>query len=242
MRTEKRSRLSSALLSAGVLLSASLAAGGHDGGSLTTVPASTFPVGPEICKPGYAEPQCRAVPFDTTDDLAFSGNGDARPAVAKDDIIGFPTIHQPQFANDGYYGNGASWISNSTDSWVKVDLGRHVHINRLTLGRDRTGGYDDRDPGQFTIAVAKSDNVYANGDDTNDANEYKQVFNSADFGFSGDIVGSQTLQAKFQSVKARYVKVTAHNAGTDFDEIQVFGHSHGEGDSQDDDNNDDNND
>ena len=57
-------------------------------------------------------------------------------------------------------------------SWFKIDLGRTVLIDSITFGRGRiAGAFDDRDPGQFTIEVASSDNVYSNGDDTNDGAE-----------------------------------------------------------------------
>ena len=36
---------------------------------------SPFPTGPTVCKPGFLPPQCTAVPYDTTLNLAFSGNG-----------------------------------------------------------------------------------------------------------------------------------------------------------------------
>lgn len=190
--------------------------------SLAVVPASTI-TGPAICKPGFGPPQCSAAPFDPTSDLAYQGNGFALPSVAKDNIPGFVSIHQPHFANDGFYGNGASWISDSTNSWIKIDLGRTVLLDRLTLGRDRLGGFDDRDPGQFTISIATSDNVYANGDDSNDGTEYTVVLDSAALGFSGIISGPQTIQASFPAVPARYIKVTVANFGTAIDELEAFG-------------------
>jgi hypothetical protein len=195
------------------------------GQSLTIVFASPL-TGPLICKPGYGEPQCWAQAFDMTKDLAFQGNGFVRPTVAKDDIPGYPDIHQPEFANDGSYGNGASWISDSPNSWLKVDLGRTVLIDHITIGRDRLGGFDDRDPGQFIIAVATADNVYANGDGSNDGAEYTQVFNSASFGFSGVIDGPQTIEARFTPVLARFIKLSVENVGTDIDEIEVFAPPH----------------
>jgi len=189
--------------------------------SLAVVPASAI-TGPAICKPGFSPPQCSAAPFDTANDLAFQGNGFALPAVAKDNISGFATIHQPEFANDGFYGNGSSWISDSSSSWIKIDLGRTVLLNRVTIGRDRLGGFDDRDPGQFTISVATSDNVYANGDDSNDGAEYTVVLDSSSLGFSGIISGAETIQASFPPVTARYIKLTVTNVGTDIDELEAF--------------------
>jgi YD repeat-containing protein len=188
--------------------------------SLSDVPASII-VGPAICKPGFSPPQCTAVPFDTSHDLAYQGNGFARPAVAFDVIPGFNAIHRPEYANDGFYGNGASWISNSPNSWLKVDLGRAVMIDRVTFGRDRTGGFDDRDPGQFTIAVALTDNTYGNGADTDDAKEYTVIVDSQFLGFSGDILGPETLQVSFTPVLARFVKMTFANAGTAIDELEI---------------------
>src|SRR4051812_49282051 len=94
------------------------------------VAASSF-TGPEATKPGFGAPQGSYRPFNTTLDLALQGNGYARPAVAKDVIPGYANIHQPQYANDGNYGNGASWISNSPGSWLKIDLGRLVDIGSI---------------------------------------------------------------------------------------------------------------
>jgi hypothetical protein len=196
------------------------------GNDLTVVSPSPFDLADAICKEGYPPPQCTAVPYDTRQNLAFQGNGFARPAVAFDNLpdwAGYATLHQPEFANDGSYGNGASWISDSANSWIKIDLGRTVFVERVTLGRDRAGAIDDRDPGQFRIAVALADDIYENGNDGNDADEYTQVFDSAACGFSGVIHGAETLQARFTPRLARFVKLTVANKGADLDEVEVFG-------------------
>jgi hypothetical protein len=188
--------------------------------SLQIIPRSPF-TGPLQVKPGYSSPQGDYRPFDTSADVAFEG-GLAQAAVAKDVIPDYDAIHLPEYANDGYYGNGASWISNSPDSWLKIDLGEAAPINSVIFGRDRLGGYDDRDPGQFTVAVALSDDVYANGNDSNDTTEYTQVFDSTPLSFDGNIVGAQTLRAVFAtSVSARYVKLTFANFGTAIDEVEI---------------------
>lgn len=189
--------------------------------TLTVVPASTF-TGPEAIKPGFAAPQGSYRPFDTTGDLAFSGNGTAASAVAKDTIAGVSGIHQSAFSNDGFYGNGASWVSASANSWIKIDLGQVLLFDSLMFGRDRLGSFDDRDPGQFIISTALTDNIYANGDETNDSFEYLDVFSSAALGFTGSITGPQTLKATFTNpVSARYIKLTVSATGTAIDEIQV---------------------
>jgi len=175
-----------------------------------------------ICKPGYVPPLCLAQEFDKSRDLTFPGNGLARPAVAKDTLPGYSRIHQPAYVNDGLYGSGASWISNSAYSWIKIDLGKVRSINTVTFGRDRLGNFNDGDPGQFIIAVAVSDDVYANGNSRNDFMEYTEVYNSDKVGFDGVIAGAETIQASFELVKARYIKITFENARTAVDEIEVF--------------------
>ena len=175
-----------------------------------------------ICKPGYLPPLCLAQEYDQHDALTVPGNGTARPAVAKDTLPGYSRIHDPAFANDGQYGPGASWISNSAYSWIKIDLGVTRTINTVTFGRDRLGNLNDGDPGQFVIAVALSDDVYADGNSSNDYMEYTPVYSSAQAGFDGIVSGPETIQAMFSPVTARYIKITFENPGTAVDEIEVF--------------------
>ena len=183
---------------------------------------STGAVAEVICKPGYLPPLCLAQKFDKSQDLTFSGNGSARPAVAKDTIPGYSRIHKAAFVNDGLYGPGASWISNSAYSWIKIDLGGPRTINTITFGRDRLGNFNDGDPGQFIVAVALSDDIYADGNSHNDYMEYTQVYNSDEEGFDGVVSGPETIEATFDPVMARYVKITFENARTAVDEIEVF--------------------
>ena len=175
-----------------------------------------------FCKPGYLPPLCLAREFDKSRDLTFPGNGSARPAVAKDTIPGYGRIHKAAYVNDGLYGSGASWISNSAYSWIKIDLGKARTINTIMFGRDRLGNFNDGDPGQFIVAVALTDNIYADGNSSDDFMEYTQVYNSDEAGFDGMVSGDETIEARFEPVKARYVKITFENARTAVDEIEVF--------------------
>jgi hypothetical protein len=70
--------------------------------------------------------------------------------------------------------------------------------------------------------VALSDNVYADGNSQNDALEYKQVYNSDEAGFDGIISGPETIEATFDPVQARFIKITFEKAGTAVDEIEAF--------------------
>lgn len=183
---------------------------------------STGEVVQVVCKPGYLPPLCLTRKFDKSQDLTFQGNGSARPAVAKDTLPGYSRIHNPAYVNDGLYGPGASWISNSAYSWLKIDLGEAKTINTVTFGRDRLGQFNDGDPGQFMISVALSDDIYADGNSANDYKEYLPVYDSRVAGFDGFVSGPETVTATFDPVQARYVKITFENAGTAVDEVEVF--------------------
>jgi hypothetical protein len=194
----------------------------QENGPQAVVATATSGTAEVICKPGYSPPLCLAQEFDKAQDLTFAGNGSARPAVAKDTMPGFKDIHRASYVNDGLYGAGASWVSNSAYSWIKIDLGKSATINTITFGRDRLGNYNDRDPGQFVIAVALSDNIYADGNSANDFAEYKAVYDSRKTGFDGDVAGSETIEANFAPVEARFVKITFQNPGTAIDEVEAF--------------------
>jgi mono/diheme cytochrome c family protein len=64
--------------------------------------------------------------------------------------------HQLPHINDGQYGNGRSWISNTAGrGWVQLDLPRPEKIVRLVWGRDREEKYKDRLPTRYTIEVSE---------------------------------------------------------------------------------------
>ena len=175
-----------------------------------------------ICKPGFIPPLCLAGESNKDQDLAFQGNGSAQPAVAKDTMPGFGGIHQASHLNDGLYGPGSSWISRSHNSWVKIDLGKATTIDTVEFGRDRLGKYHDRSPGQFVVALALTDDIYANGNSSNDDLEYTPVYDSEQDGFTGTISGPETLSVQFDPQVARYIKITFEKAGTAIDEVQAF--------------------
>ncbi|HNC96503.1 MAG TPA: hypothetical protein PKW90_10295, partial [Myxococcota bacterium] len=180
------------------------------------------PVGQVSTRTAWSAPQGSIWAFSTQSDLASPANGLAQPAVSRDVIPGHETIHNPTFLNDGYYGNGSSWIGTGPDSWIKIDLGQTVPVGNVRFGRDRIGHFDDRDPGRFQVFVATTDDVYANGNDQNDSQEYRSVFDSENVGFSGQISGSQTLLATFPAIEARYVKIQFGADGAAIDEVEVM--------------------
>jgi hypothetical protein len=188
----------------------------------TIVATRTGGVARVICEPGYLPPLCLAQSNDESQDLTLPGKGSARPAVAKDALLSSNGIHKAAYVNDGRYGPNTSWISNSPYSWIKIDLGKAATVNTVAFGKDRLGNSKDRNPGQFVIAVALSDNVYADGNSSNDYVEYTDVYSSAQAGFNGVVSGPETILAQFKPVQARYIKITFANPGTAVDEVQAF--------------------
>lgn len=160
-----------------------------------------------------------------TSNFAWTGSG---AAVAVASLPALTSPHTLTGINDGVYGNSSSYIPLSAPpAWIKIDLGTWRVFDLLTLGRDRTGSFDDRDPGQFRVYVSNTEAVYANGDATNDATEYTLVYDSLLNGYNGQVSGLQTVAASFAPVFARYVKIELYTAGGSFltypaiDEIQV---------------------
>ena len=172
-----------------------------------------------LCKPGDQTPPCSSGNLDAGQDLADQTNGLARPAVSKDAMSTNSWVHQAAYVNDGR--SGASWVSKSAYSWIKIDLGKVTTVNSVSLQKGSPGASGNSNPGQFEIAVALSD-VYRDGNSINDEAEYTQVFNSEQTGFSGMISNAETIRTLFAPVKARFVKITFEKAGAAIDEVGVF--------------------
>jgi hypothetical protein len=183
------------------------------------LPTGTGEVAMTICKAEGQTPSCPPGELTPSQDLAHQGNGAARPAVSKDARSSPDGAHKAAYVNDGR--GGASWVSNSAASWIKIDLGKVTTINTIGLQKGNPGSANGSDPGQFVIAVALSD-VYADGDSNDDYVEYAQVFHSEQTGFSGTVSHTETIQTRFLPVQARFVKITFEKAGASIEEIGVF--------------------
>jgi hypothetical protein len=186
---------------------------GSAGESTRPLPPGPGGVAIAICRPDDETPACASGESDPSHDLANHMNGTARPAVAKDGV------HSAAYVNDGR--GGASWVSNSPHSWIKIDLGTVRTINTVNVRKGSASPSGDSDPGQFVIAVAVSD-VYADGDSMDDYTEYAQVFHSEPTGFSGRVSPADRIQTRFPPVQARFVKITFEKAGAAIEEVGVF--------------------
>ena len=71
------------------------------------------------------------------------------------DLLGdgsFAPTHTIENVNNGSYGNGSSWIGNSENSFVGINLGADpVTLASMAFGRDNTGSFTDRSVGTYTL-------------------------------------------------------------------------------------------
>ncbi|MFU7558959.1 PSD1 and planctomycete cytochrome C domain-containing protein [Roseiconus sp. JC912] len=66
--------------------------------------------------------------------------------------------HQPDFINDGEYGNSRSWLSNAVGTgWIELEFAEAQLIDRVVWGRDRNGKFKDRLPTDYRIEIAIDD-------------------------------------------------------------------------------------
>ena len=177
------------------------------------LPARTSEAAITICQPDDQSSACQPVKLDPSQDLADPGNNVARVAVSKD----AQPDHPAKYGNDGRA--DTSWVSNSANSWIKLDLGQFRTINMVRL--EKGDSAQGNELGSFVIAVALSD-VYADGDSSNDDREYVKVFDSKQAGFSGSVADTTTINILFSPVQARFVKITFEKAGTAIAEAGVF--------------------
>jgi hypothetical protein len=76
-------------------------------------------------------------------------------ATSAGDYTASPDIHRLGFVNDGKYGNGRSWISNTTGRGrLTIELAETAEIDRIVWGRDRDGKFADRLATRYRIDVS----------------------------------------------------------------------------------------
>lgn len=162
-------------------------------------------LGVEQHDPSYPSPQNTYQAYDASNNLAHNG---ITPIVSST-IPGLSSIHNAANLTDGNYGNGRSWIGNTSFDWFILDLGSTYTIDSVIFGRDRLGYYDDRDPTTFTILTSL------------DGNAFNAAAYSSHLSFSGNIYGNDSILTSFAAVDARYVKVSFTGNEVAIDEVEV---------------------
>jgi len=99
-----------------------------------------------------------------------------------------------------------SWVSKSTDNWIKIDTGQAATIHMVELDRVRM----DNSKEEFTISVALSED------------QYKVVYDSRTDKYAGIVSEPDKIQVSFTPVLARYVKVTVTDPGMTINEVRAF--------------------
>ncbi|MES2571144.1 MAG: hypothetical protein V4710_13940, partial [Verrucomicrobiota bacterium] len=88
-------------------------------------------------------------------------------AFAKDLLPGYPAIHNIPNLNNGTYGNGSSWIGNSTNSFCAINLGATPKTVRgIAWGRDNLATHFDRTLGTYTVQYTTTPNPGATTPDS----------------------------------------------------------------------------
>jgi hypothetical protein len=78
-----------------------------------------------------------------------------------------PDRHEPQFINDGRYGNERSWMSSEPGrGWVELEFAGEEEITRVVWGRDRLGKFEDRLATDYVIEVADAAGWHVVADST----------------------------------------------------------------------------
>jgi PEP-CTERM motif len=201
-------------------VSATVISVGSFASSLTGLPENETG-SPGSCSLGNS---CLKQTYDTTGNLAYVGST-GTAAVASSVLASHDPFHDETGINDGSYGNGSSWIGNTPNSWLKIDLGVAAIIDQILFGRYRMGTCcNDRQAGSFSIAAALTDNVFSNGDTTNDDLEYSTIVPTNSVSYpSGQTVKVDFTTGTPEIITARYLKLTFANSGTAIDEVEVFG-------------------
>ena len=91
--------------------------------------------------------------FNTAGANVALANAGAKFSTSGDKVS--PNRHEPQFINDGRYGNERSWMSSEPGrGWVELEFAHEEEITRVVWGRDRLGKYEDRLATDYVIEVA----------------------------------------------------------------------------------------
>lgn len=85
-------------------------------------------------------------------------------AFAKD-VIGVAP-HAIAGINNGSFGNASSWIGDSVDSFVGINLGGSKSLDHIAFGRDNSGEFTDRSLGRYTLQYTTAANPNASTPDT----------------------------------------------------------------------------
>jgi hypothetical protein len=132
-------------------------------------------------------------------------------ARASSSLRGY-SIHRIEHANDGGYGNDASWICAHNTGWVEIDLGAVYRIGSIWLSNDNTATLSDRAITSMRVLVATK------YDADSDAATWNKVAESTE-------PLSTLRKFAFPPVEARWVRVdilATQKREPRIDEIEIY--------------------
>ncbi|MEZ5304639.1 MAG: PSD1 and planctomycete cytochrome C domain-containing protein [Verrucomicrobiales bacterium] len=118
--------------------------------------------------------------------------------------------HQPEFINDGEYGNSRSWMCNAEQGWIALKFPGESTVDRIAWGRDREGKFADRLALDYTIEVAGDDGVWHVVADSTDRLEGEAKGDPDLAGLSeAEAAQAKQLQEEKKSLEAQIEKASA---------------------------------
>lgn len=144
-------------------------------------------------------------------------------AFAKDVLPGFAGTHEIAHLNDQLFGNGKSWIGNTSGTFAGVSFGATpVPISSIAFGRDNPGQFGDRTLGLYTLQYTTEPNP-------TDATTAWTTIGTLDYGAAGGTnyaFPSKRHRYTFNPVSATGIRLLVPEGGlvggTCIDELEVY--------------------
>jgi mono/diheme cytochrome c family protein len=94
--------------------------------------------------------------------------------------------HEPDFINDGLYGNEHSWLGNETGKgWVELEFASEQEVTRVLWSRDREGKFRDRLPTEYRAEVGDGEGWQLVADSTDRRPHVAGVSRGSEFTLGG---------------------------------------------------------
>ena len=139
--------------------------------------------------------------------LAYVGNG-AKEATATSRMAtgGFP----PANLNDGIYGNGHGWISDSAESTFTIEMAKESDLSLFKLGRDRASGISDRFLEYLKIEISPDGQTWSTAYEANGVSSIP--------GYSA----IKTMTIRTSPTRGRFIRGTVRPLGACIDEFEAY--------------------
>lgn len=180
--------------------------------SVKFAPASPLKIETFQTKDGWSSPQGNCCEFVNTYNVNTNNNIAYKKTVTVSSTIsGYDTIHKAEYLTDGKYGNGSSWIGavGQGASTATIDLGSVQTFRAISFGRDRLGGFSERNPGVFSVEAWNEGDII-----------HRKIVDSAKLYLPQAATVLVAVNGN-EGIQYRYVKFS-FNEEAAIDEIEIF--------------------